>query len=338
MKIGIISDAHLFHKKAIRPEMYKKILHEDFKNVHSIIDCGDLTDKSSVTADQLDILADIFDGLDKPLYFVAGNHDSIHNASVTNILKLHRNTTIITEPTVLDSMLFVPYMDGTPAQILKRIGSVCKEQVNFAFSHLNISRNIYSQFHTDKEDSKKLNKYAKYWFNGHIHECEEGQPNIFGQVWNIGSCSSLTFGDTHLPNYLIIDIDTDGAISVKYKVIPGSIAHSVVKSDKDVKQLQNTARTYGIKFNVRYDLPNNPESLEKRKSIREALPLLSEEVASVQFSYIKDKSTDNKNKTEEKDTEFTKTPLAQQLIEQFEKDNSVKLHNDIKVDLGVAVQ
>lgn len=346
MKIGVISDAHLFHKNAITPEMYQKIITKDMDDCDCIVDCGDLTDKSSLTARQMDDLSKIFMGMTKPMYFVAGNHDSLDNTTVASILRLNRQAFIITTPSILNDMLFIPYMDSKKEIMgfLKRMyDHPNRNQILLGFGHLNITSHPYAMFSgKDKSQTEKLNQYCKYLFNGHIHEIEHFN-NLFGEIINTGACSSLTFGDKHIPNYRILEVKDDMSelISSELQYIEKSIVHMVLSADTKAKvanidgwmdETMNATRELGLDVRFRIDLPNNPESLEYRKAIKDSYEG-KQRVKSITFSYVSDKEATAKAKEEKQQEKISKVPLAQQLITQFETTCKMSLMTEIKEEL-----
>lgn len=314
MRIGIISDAHLFNKYAITTEKYNEILKEMIKqDVDCIVDCGDLTDKSHLSAPQLDKLSKIFNNVNNvPIYIVAGNHDSLDNTTVASVFNMKKNITIITKPTKIDNMLFVPYTNNIK-KLYEELEEVVDESVDYAFSHLNITNLFYADISFD--NSQKLFTFADIWFNGHIH-IPENYDDMLGSIYNVGSCSSLTFGDTHIPNYCIFS--DDGLIRENIK---GSIVHKIFKQNLNLEDLGND-----FDYRCRIDLYNNPNSLELRKEIRD-LSLTNPNIKELVFSYIKDET---RKETLIKQQQASKISLSTQLIKQFETDNKITLSDDIK--------
>lgn len=335
MKIGIITDAHLFHKYAITPESYKKIL-DDFcsnSNIDIIVDCGDLTDRSFLTAGQIQILYNIFRDVNKPFYYVAGNHDTIENTTVLSFLKLKDNIKIISgnKPQIVDNILFVPYTDNI-IKLLEDLKTLIKDdRLELAFSHLNITNNIYSSINI-KQVTKVLNKnFAKCWFNGHIHT-PEFISDFYGDFINIGSCSSLTFGDEHLPLYLVYDTETN--ISIE-NYINNSIIHKnfKIESENDIQNILKYLHKYNnYKNAIKIKLLNNEESIKLKKDIKEVLTEFNNKnvVINTCFDYIKDNKQDRKTRQK---INVNKEPLMKQLIDYYEKDTETFLMEDIKKEL-----
>lgn len=330
MKIGLITDAHITHKYAILPEIYHDILINSFANCDIIVDCGDLTDKSNLTAPQLDSLSKVFENINKPIYLVAGNHDSLSGTTVASIFESKKNITVIREPAVIDNMLFVPYTDDIK-NLFKQMNSIVKEPFKYAFSHLNITSNIYASISFN--DTKKLHKYAEIWFNGHIHN-DERNETAFGKVYNIGACSSLTFGDNHIPCYSFYDTEKD---YLETKCINGSLLHRTFNISNGLSEfnLCNSEIEYATRiYNMRckFNLPNNSDSVNLRKQIREKLNQNSH-VINVVFDYIKNDNIKQEVKIKNEITSKSKKSLVEQLIQHFEQDCKIILNEDIKKEL-----
>lgn len=332
MKFGVITDAHLFHRYAIKPEKYKEII-QDLNNnseIEFIVDCGDLTDKSILTAPQVEILAHIFDHVIKPVYIIAGNHDSLEGTTVATALELNPNVKVIKEPTVINDLLFVPYVNTTKELYNKLNSLMLNNHVpKYAFSHINVTSNIYSMI--PFRDVDKLFKYAKYWYNGHIHT-EEEHLTAFGRFINIGACSSLTFGDNHIPCYTIVNVDDNEITNVENHSIDGSIIHKIFSTenlDKIYDEIDYATRFY--KMRCRFKLPNNESSLEMRKQICQRFEDNSN-VLSLNFDYIKTEV--KKQKQEIKiDKEKLKLNLYEQLFQRFEEDTQLSISKEIKEEL-----
>lgn len=326
MNILVISDAHLFHKYAIKPEEYNNILIEAGNTCDCIIDCGDLTDKSNLTAPQLDVLSKIFDGVKIPVYLVAGNHDSLSETTVASIFESNPLIKVIkNKPQIIDNMLFVPYTDNIK-ELTKELDNLVKEPVKYAFSHLNVTENIYATL--SFRDVKKLHKYAQIWFNGHIHQDEENKT-AFGTFYNVGACSNLTFGDSHIPGYCIFDTEKDFLHKLS---IDNSIVHKCFKTDNlesVYEKIEYATRFYRMR--CKFYLQNKQESVELRKQIKEKLEQNSQ-VIGITFDYIKakDEIKQLKQKVELKN----KVSLSEQLITLFEKDTKIKLQDEIKRELN----
>ena len=207
MKIGILTDAHLFHKNT-NINLYRDTLIELQENTDIIVDCGDTVDKSILTADQSNQLLQIYNNIRKPLYVVRGNHDTDNNNSVLSLLELQNNITVCNDVYYekTNNLLFVPYIDNKK-ELLNKLNSLSlQKSCDYAFSHLNMTKRFYSTYSFDNCDFLYL--YANTWFNGHIHMPED-YNTVKGTIYNIGSFSSLTFSDSHIPCVYILDTETE---------------------------------------------------------------------------------------------------------------------------------
>lgn len=332
MKFGVITDAHLFHRYAIKPEKYKEIIQNlnNSSEIKFIVDCGDLTDKSILTAPQVEILTHVFDHVTKPVYIIAGNHDSLEGTTVATALELNPNVKVIKEPTVVDDLLFVPYVN-TAKELYSKLNNLVRGNniPKYAFSHINVTSNIYSMI--PFRDVDKLFKYAKYWYNGHIHT-EEESLTAFGRFINIGACSNLTFGDNHIPCYTTINVDDNEIVNVENHYINESIIHKVFNTenlDKVYNEINYATRFY--KMRCRFKLPNNESSLEIRKQICQKFKDNSN-ILSLNFDYVKTEV--KKQKQEIKvDKEKLKSNLYEQLFQHFEEDTQLSISKEIKKEL-----
>lgn len=332
MKFGIITDAHLFHRYAITPEKYKEIIQNlnDNTEIEFIVDCGDLADKSILTAPQVETLTHIFDCVNKPVYIVAGNHDSLEGTTVATALELNPNVKVIKEPTIIKDLLFVPYIN-TAKELYSKLNNLVsgKNIPKYAFSHINVTSNIYSMI--PFRDVDKLFKYAKYWYNGHIHT-EEKRLTVFGKFTNIGACSNLTFGDNHIPCYTIVNVNSDKIVNTESYYIDGSIIHRVFNTenlDKIYDEIDYATRFY--KMRCRFKLPNSEDSLEMRKRICQKFES-NPNILSLNFDYVKTEV--KKQKQEVKvNKEKLKLNLYEQLFQHFEEDTQLSISKEIKEEL-----
>lgn len=325
MKILIITDAHLFHKYAITTKKYHDILKNEDYDI--IVDCGDLTNNSSLTAPQLDKISHIYDNIIKPIYIVAGNHDSLSGTTIASVFSMKNNIKIITKPIILDNMLFVPYTDDIKT-LYQNLDSIVKDQVNFMFSHLNLTSNFYATI--PFKDAKILHKYAEIVFNGHIHTIEENKT-AFGKIYNLGSCSNLTFGDNHTPCYSVYDTEQkilnrieikNSTIHKNYKVLDIDDVGSILKNIKD------NYKDY--KLRCKFYLYNTPESITIRKQINNKIKD-TENIIGCVFDYIKQDKIKQIKKTENKKQDIQS--LCTKLINLFEENTSIMLQDEIKKEL-----
>nr|DAU15711.1 MAG TPA: Calcineurin-like phosphoesterase [Caudoviricetes sp.] len=325
MKIGILTDAHLFHRNS-QSQLYKKVITNLHNCVDMIIDCGDLLDKSVLNAIQSSELQDIFKDISIPFYIVRGNHESLGGVSLTTLLSINSNIHVCNNIEIHKDMLFVPYNDNLTELYSELKNLNLAQPVKYAFSHLNITSNFYATISFEK--TEKLHLYAENWYNGHIHNPEK-HNSIYGNILNIGSFSSLTYGDEHIPNYLILDTATN---TVKKYTVTDSIIHKTVNiftQDENIP-FEILANDFSnMKINWRIKLPND-FYVEERKKIKEKLQQIPN-TNSIQFDYNNSINSVKKNIKKENNTE--KIPLIQQLFKQYERETGITLLDDIKKEL-----
>ena len=104
MKIGILTDAHLFHRNS-QSQLYKKVIINLHNCVDMIIDCGDLLDKSVLNAIQSSELQNIFKDISIPFYIVRGNHESLGGVSLTTLLSINSNIHVCNSVEIHKDML-----------------------------------------------------------------------------------------------------------------------------------------------------------------------------------------------------------------------------------------
>lgn len=327
MTICIISDAHLFHPKAITPKEYNELLVNIQSCVDIFVDCGDLTDKSNLTAAQIDELSQVYKNIIKPVYVVSGNHDTLSGTTVASLFRLQKNIKVITEPSIIDDMLFIPYTDNIKDLCYKLYHKI-EKPVQFAFSHLNVTNNVYATLPI--KEVNVLYKFADTYFNGHVHTPEKSE-SIYGNFYNVGSCSSLTYGDEHFPCYTLFTTKTKERIT---KIIENSLVHKTFRTDCpiiDTLELITTSPTYAKhQFCFRFLLPNNNSSLELRREIKDYCNK-DERIKEVRFDYIKNNQENQKLKEIQQKTKDNK-PLIMQLFEQYENDCQ-NLSEELKKEL-----
>lgn len=330
MLIGIVSDAHLFHKNA-RTSVFKKLINDLQDKVDFIVDCGDLLDKNVVDSEQAAELFDIFNNIKVPYYIVKGNHDALNGVSLASLLPLNKNITVCNDVTVRGDFLFVPYVDSV-STLFKKLDSLdLEEPKKYMFSHLNITSNFYATFSLeDTEKLKQLFRYSSTIFNGHIHT-PESKHTLFGDVYNVGSVSSLTYGDEHIPSYSIFDTKTN--TFVKTEQIVDSIIHKTIKLTDDsykdeIDDFVN--KNSKMLINWRVQLPNTTD-VETKQNIREYLKNFNN-TQNICFSYL---ATVRKTEKDQNSlSKELKQPLVDLLIQQFSKDTGLKLKNDIIKELS----
>lgn len=329
-KIGILSDAHLFHRWS-QPQLYKKTIQElQDVGVDFIVDCGDLTDSNILNSVQSEILYDVFSIVKVPMHIVMGNHDSLGGTSLASILKMNANITVHTDIEVVDDMLFIPYTNSK-RELKSNLDSLdLLEPVSLAFSHLMMLDNKYAMIPFNS--SKFLHKYADTIFNGHIHDYSECKT-IFGTIYNVGSFSNLTFGEKDTPHYHIYDTETK---ELKRYQVNGGIVHKtiIIENVDDINKLESQLDSeHAFKYNWRIKLPADFD-FKNRSVIREILYKFSC-TNNVQFDYLTSLSQ-LKQKTEANiiiQKSKNKQSLLEQLFSSYENYSNVKLDDNVKKQL-----
>lgn len=327
-KIGIISDAHLFHRWS-QPQLYKKTIQKlQDMDVDFIVDCGDLTDSNILNSVQSDILYDVFNIVKVPMHIVMGNHDSLGGTSLASILKMNKSITVHTDIEVVGNMLFIPYTNNK-RDLRGSLESLnLSEPVNLAFSHLMMLDNKYAMIPFD--NSKFLHKYADTIFNGHIHDYSE-YKTLFGTIYNVGSFSNLTFGEKDTPHYHTYNTETK---EFKRYQVDGGIVHQtvVIENTSDIDGLESQLDSvHSFKYNWRVKLPAD-FNFKNRNVIRELLYNF-DCTNSIQFDCLT--SSQLKQRIEINSTQKIKDKqsLLEQLFSSYENYTNVKLSDDIKKQL-----
>lgn len=332
MKIGIISDAHLFHKNS-QIQLYKKAIKDLQNKVDIIIDCGDLIDKNVIDASQAEELKNTFKNIYIPFHIIKGNHDALNNVSVTSLLAMNNNIVVHNDVEIFifkeKSFLFIPYIEKAKDIYTKLKKLSLDSPVDYAFSHLNITSNFYSTISFDKLENLFL--YASVYFNGHIHT-PETKKNLFGLFYNIGSFSSLTYGDEHIPYYSIYDTETKELEKI---TIIDNIIHKTIKidlnSNSNYKQIIYDYSKKYVKQKINWRIQISTEfSAKDRQELKDYIKNL-DNTNNIQFSYIQNKQQ-NKEKHNYNNS-ISSVTMIQQLFQQFEKDKNVKLDKNIKTEL-----
>lgn len=324
MKIGIVSDLHLGHRN-VKIETFKNTILKLQNKVDLIVDCGDLTDSNKVDAIQLTELYRIFKDINKPYYIIRGNHDSLDSKTIAKLLELNSNIFVAEKISKVSynniDLLLIPYTNN-----INETFKTLKEKEyfgDFAFSHLNITDNNFSDIKIKSESVQQLFYYSDFWINGHIHTPESYNFG-FGRIENIGSISSLTYGDEHIPNYGILDTETK---SIERYQITNCIIHKTCNTDFDFDLFQKENCDNYINWRIK--LPND-FFMEDRQKIKNKLQNYPNTL-NIQFDL---KIGKNDNSITSKKYDIKKVNLLEQLFESYEKDNNTILNQDIKRGLS----
>lgn len=330
MRIGILSDAHLFHKNS-QIKLYRKAITDLQSKVDIIVDCGDLTDKNIINASQAEELRTTFKDISIPFHIVKGNHDALNDVSVSSILSMNNNIVVHNDVDVIEfkgkQFLFIPYIEKAKDMYMKLKKLDLASPADYAFSHLNVTSNFYSTISFDKLENLFL--YSNTYFNGHIHT-PEAKKSLFGSFYNVGSFSSLTYGDEHIPYYILYDTETD---SFEKMPVSENIIHKTIKIDKNIykQDIDNYAKKYDKqKINWRIQITTE-FSAEGRQELKSYLKTFNN-TNNIQFSYIQTKQQ-KKEKTNSNDYNNVSMTMMQQLFQQFEEDKNIKLNDNLKIEL-----
>lgn len=191
-----IASVNWFEKTAVEQNCDKIIYLGDFFN-RSELDDMTITAAKQITWSAI------------PKYMLVGNHDSSDGAlrySATKMLEAN-NFEIISTPTVIDNLCFLPYIAECDRLDLKAYFKLSSEQ--FIFSHNDIS-GIYlgpveTKFGFRKDE---IEATCKLFINGHLHNGDKIGKNII----NVGILTGQNFGeDAERYAHRIMILDTDTA-------------------------------------------------------------------------------------------------------------------------------
>lgn len=229
MKLGIYSDVHACVTSSIMPNHCNdskysvrlqmiidtfKWMYEQFENekVDVICNCGDLFDRHTVRAEELNAVSDAYKYSHgtKEIHIV-GNHeilDANRNFYSTALLSNFPFITICDKPIKLDDTISVlPYM--RTEEITDSLLRCLKNKV--LLSHIDImGSHLRADYIMDTGvNCELLAEYFDMTINGHLHTAEK-MDTTKNQVWNIGSVTSSSFSDSndYIPSICIYDTDT----------------------------------------------------------------------------------------------------------------------------------
>lgn len=334
MLIGIISDFHLGHKN-VDAKIYENVVNElqNKYNVDEIVDCGDLVDKCNIDSVISYNLYEMFLSVKIPFHILRGNHDSLSGLSITQLLAYNSNIKVYNDVGYSASLnaIFVPYTDNLK-ETYDKITNVIKQFNNgkptkLAFSHINVTSNFYSTINI--KNTEQLHVFADTWFNGHIHTPEENK-SMYGNFYNVGSLSSLTYGDEHIPSYKIYNTDTNELTTIKLK---NCLIHKTVNYDFDFESFIREYDEYLIDWRIK--IPNKDLYVDLRQKIKENLQK-HKQTHNIQFDYIKDTTAAENNtdintlSSDSNNNNSNKLSLMEQLILQYENDTKIQLSDCVK--------
>lgn len=344
MKIGLISDFHFGHKKVNIQTLQRILSHLiSIEHVSIIVDCGDILDTDVLNSVQAEQLRQTFKNMSVPYHIVRGNHDSLGDVSLATILSLNDNIFVHNDICVTETnncrLLFVPYYNSIK-QLYKDLQNNVSDFCDFAFSHLNITNNFYATIPLDSKNKNltQLFKYSENWFNGHIHT-PETYESIEGNIYNIGSISSLTFGDSHFPCYYILDTETKNLS--EYPVVDANYHKTLDLSQYSTEaeiedsflslcdNIINLCKDTNVMLFWRVYLPTFV-SLEFKQNLKSKLLTICN-CGDVIFSF-KQSNSNKKEKIEESinnKNSSSRENIVQQFINSYEKNTQDKILDSI---------
>lgn len=234
-------------------------------NVDCIINGGDTFDSTIVKAEELEAISrffSFFEGLGVPHYVLVGNHEKVNEKfNASEFLSGYENVLVVDEPTCLgdDSVSLLPYVesDDITESLIKKLSN------KFLVSHIDIKGSLLRENVVSETGTKPelLAKNFDFVANGHLHTAQQVKDN----VWNIGSVSSISFGDNqeYIPSAVIYDTDTNTfkRIENPYTIL---FRRLTVSSPEGLKgQLEYLDRRFKYALNVKYDDYENKSEIQK---------------------------------------------------------------------------
>lgn len=224
MKILIYADPHFSSKSSIIRGRGKKYsvrlenLIETFKWINKlavekgceeIICLGDLFDSPDLTAEEITAIAECDIGHHK---FIVGNHDALSNDLSLNAINTFQNSTIYTEPTMIElggkKIIILPYITEIDRIPLKELLAPYQNENYIVLSHNDIKGVQYGAYVSKTGyDYKEIPDNCELFINGHIHN-----GGFVGEdrVLNLGSLTGMNFNNDATnwkPCVAILDLD-----------------------------------------------------------------------------------------------------------------------------------
>ena len=210
MRIGIYGDVH-FNRKRVLSGKYESSLRETFDwmytslrvdGVEEVVCLGDFFDKSTLTADYVELLRDLMSKVTVKTRFLLGNHEILKpGVSILSLLNCFENAIPVEEITHQGQFLYVPY--GESLEGLDMRGK-------YVFTHTDIygselaGGKVKASFGIDPTVFQE----ATYVFNGHVHLASK-----LGNIYNVGSIVHAQFGEEKSgvseTGYYILDTETN---------------------------------------------------------------------------------------------------------------------------------
>jgi len=255
MKWGITGDIHLriFDDKEYSDEGIPLKLSEILKtfdnmclycqkqNINKIAILGDINDTKEIAAvDAFSIFKDILKKYsDITFYIIYGNHDMTSSEGIRTAIDLlagPKNVITITKPTIIDNILFVPYIRINLIETLNNM-----IETDILLTHIGVSDAQLSNGSSIKSSIsvKHLSKW-KLVLSGHYHK-----PQNVDNLWYVGSLIPLTRSEyDEEKRFIILDTET-----LKIESIPTSGYRKYFNFiiDKNVNKDEILAEAYKAK-------------------------------------------------------------------------------------------
>jgi DNA repair exonuclease SbcCD nuclease subunit len=153
---------------------------------------------------------------------LVGNHDKPGSAhSKASAMLAHRSvTSVVNEPKIVDSLLFLPYYDD-PEEFIK----VCDEHksIDTVLCHQTFNGAAYDNGFYDKNGVDPNLIPQKLVISGHIHI-----PQKFSKVWYIGAPRWRTLSDANIDRAIwLVDFNTDGTINKTESFDTGGVCRQI---------------------------------------------------------------------------------------------------------------
>ena len=251
-KVAIITDQHFGCRGDhlgflnYQEQFYKNVFfpYIDQHNITTIFDLGDTFDRRKYvnyyTLNQVKRFW--FDEVKKrniKLKIILGNHTTyFKNTNQIHSLELFKNDfDVITEPTVQDNMLFLPWINGENQQ--KALELIDKTYASICFGHLQLQGfEMHMGSVADHGLDPTVFKKFDAVYSGHFHHKSDR-----GNIHYLGAPYEITWADFGDPRgFSILDLETN---SIEYIQNPYSMFHKVLYSDDldvtkfDFKKYQN---------------------------------------------------------------------------------------------------
>jgi len=197
---------------------------------------------------------------------LVGNHDrpgSSHSRATAMLAHVH-NVTVIRQPTVIDSILYVPYYDDPEVFV-----SLCNQfpNIHTVFCHQTFNGSQYDNGIYAKEGIDPNLIPQKLIISGHIHA-----PQEFGKVWYIGSPRWRTLSDANTERAIwLVDFNTDGLIANKVSFDTGDVCRKIYKLEEREDGTELLPMYLDPKHEWRIDLYGSSKYLEERSRTLKAM-------------------------------------------------------------------